>query len=161
MWRWLAVIWAVVSVGTVVWFARLGRLRIKYAVPTLALGLLVGALAAAPSIAQRIADALHLDTPLALVTLLVLAYASGMSLVAVRELSRLEARVRSLAEAVALLDARTHRVQESRPAEKQHGPAEKQHGPAENLQGPAEIAPRPAELGHHPGSQDPPESAPH
>ena len=36
MWRLLAVIWAVVSVGTVVWFVRLGRLRIKYAFPTMA-----------------------------------------------------------------------------------------------------------------------------
>ena len=35
---------------------------------------------------------------------------------AVRELSRLEARIRSLAEAVALLDARTYRVQDQRPA---------------------------------------------
>ena len=111
MWRLLAVIWAVVSVGTVVWFVRLGRLRIKYAFPTMALGLLVGALAAVPSLAEGLAERLHLDTPLALVTLLVLAYASGMSLVAVRELSRLEARVRSLAEAVALLDSRTYRVQ--------------------------------------------------
>ncbi len=116
MWRWLAVIWAVVSVGTVVWFVRLGRLRIKYAFPTMALGLLVGALALAPSLAERVAEGLHLGTPLALVTLLVLAYASGMSLVAVRELSRLEARVRSLAEAVALLDARTYQVQDQRPA---------------------------------------------
>ena len=116
MWRLLAVIWAVVSVGTVVWFVRLGRLRIKYAFPTMALGLLVGALAAVPSLAEGLAERLHLDTPLALVTLLVLAYASGMSLVAVRELSRLEARVRSLAEAVALLDARPYRVQDQRPA---------------------------------------------
>ena len=116
MWRLLAVIWAVVSVGTVVWFVRLGRLRIKYAFPTMALGLLVGALAAVPSLAEGLAERLHLDTPLALVTLLVLAYASGMSLVAVRELSRLEARVRSWAEAVALLDARTYRVQDQRPA---------------------------------------------
>ena len=116
MWRWLAVIWAVVSVGTVVWFVRLGRLRIKYAFPTMALGLLVGALALAPPLAERVAEGLHLGTPLALVTLLVLAYASGMSLVAVRELSRLEARVRSLAEAVALLDARTYQVQDQRPA---------------------------------------------
>ena len=37
MWRWLALIWAVVSVGTVLWFVRLGRLRIKYAFPTMAL----------------------------------------------------------------------------------------------------------------------------
>ena len=65
---------------------------------------------------SRWAEGLHLGTPLALVTLLVLAYASGMSLVAVRELSRLEARVRSLAEAVALLDARTYQVQDQRPA---------------------------------------------
>ncbi len=42
MWRWLALIWAVVSVGTVLWFVRLGRLRIKYAFPTMALGLLSG-----------------------------------------------------------------------------------------------------------------------
>lgn len=88
MWRWLALIWAVVSVGTVLWFVRLGRLRIKYAFPTMALGLLVGALAAAPALAEQAARRLHLETPLALVTLLVLAYSSGMSLVAVRELSR-------------------------------------------------------------------------
>ena len=116
MWRWLALIWAVVSVGTVLWFVRLGRLRIKYAFPTMALGLLVGALAAPPALAQQAPSPHPNENPMALVTQQVLAYSSGMSLVAVRELSRLEARIRSLAEAVALLDARTYRVQDQRPA---------------------------------------------
>lgn len=145
VWRWLAVLWAVVSVGTVVWFVRLGRLRIKYAFPTMALGLLVGALATAPAFTERVTDRLHLNTPLALITLLVLAYSSGMSLVAVRELSRLEARVRSLAEAVALLDARTYRVQDQQPAAVEAPPrsASEESRPPSEESGPPSEEPRP------------------
>ncbi|MCB1027332.1 MAG: DUF2304 family protein, partial [Microthrixaceae bacterium] len=116
MWRILALCWAVASIGTVVWFVRLGRLRIKYAVPTLGVGAIVGVLAAVPDVATSISEGLGLETPLGLITLLVLAFASGMSLVAVRELSRLEARSRSLAEAIALLDARTNQIADPRPA---------------------------------------------
>lgn len=116
MWRVLALCWATVSIGTVVWFVRLGRLRIKYAVPTMGVGLAVGSLAVLPGTAESLADALGVESPLGLITLLVLVYASGMSLVAVRELSRLEARSRSLAEAIALLDARTHDAADPNPA---------------------------------------------
>ena len=58
MWRVLAAVWAVASVGTVVWFIRLGRLRVKYAVPTMGLGVLVGLLAAWPRMAWSLADRL-------------------------------------------------------------------------------------------------------
>ncbi|MEZ5381319.1 MAG: DUF2304 domain-containing protein [Microthrixaceae bacterium] len=116
MWQVLALLWALIAVGTVVYFVRLGRLRIKYAIPTLAVGATVGVLASVAPLARWAATGLGVGSPRALVSLVILAYASGMSLVAVRELSRLEARTRTLAEALALLDVRTAEAQDGSPA---------------------------------------------
>ncbi len=103
------------SIGFILWLVRRDRLRAKYSMLWLSIGILLGVLASFPRLLDRVARVVGIAYPPAVFFLLAIVF---LFLVVVHfswELSRLENRARILAEEVALLrrdlDERTGRDQ--------------------------------------------------
>ncbi len=96
----------ILSFGTIVfilWLVRRDRLRAKYSMLWLSIGVLMGVLAAVPRVLDRVARVVGISYPPAVFFLAAIAF---LFLVVVHfswELSRLENRARILAEEVAML----------------------------------------------------------
>lgn len=96
----------VLTVSTLVFILRLVRryrLRAKYSVLWVSLGVVLAVLASAPILIDRIAAAAGVRTPALLFVLLAITFLLALTLHFSWELSRLEDRTRRLAEECALL----------------------------------------------------------
>ncbi len=111
------VIVTLLTVGFIVWLVRRHRLKSKFSLLWLAIGLVLLVLAAFPNLLDRVSHAIGIDYPPATFLFAAVAF---LFLVAVHyswELSRLEERSRVLAEEVALLRECVERLE----AERQEG----------------------------------------
>ncbi len=100
---------AVLSIGTILFILRLvsrGVLKAKYSLLWLTIGVFVAAMAAVPSLLDTVADALGVSYPPALWLMMGMAFLFVLAVHFSWELSRMEGRVRTLAEEVALLRTR-------------------------------------------------------
>jgi hypothetical protein len=97
------------SIGTLVFILRLvrrHRLRAKYSVLWVSLGVVLAIVASAPSLLETFSDAIGVKTPALTFLLMAITFLLVLSLHFSWELSRLEDRSRGLAEEIALLRQR-------------------------------------------------------
>jgi hypothetical protein len=110
----LLVVGALIALGIILREVRVGRLRAKYAMIWLAVGLLLLPVAVIPGALDALARLAGVAYPPALLLVFGLGFFAALSIHFSHELSRLEERTRILAEEIALLREATERTSASR-----------------------------------------------
>jgi len=109
---------AILTIGSIVFIISLvqrDRLRAKYSMLWVSIGLVLGVIAAVPGVLDRVAAWAGVAYPPTMFFLLAIAFLFMVVLHFSWELSRLEVRDRALAEEVALLRERLSRVEAGEP----------------------------------------------
>jgi hypothetical protein len=110
---------AAITIGALIFIVSLvrrDRLRAKYSMLWLSIGLVLGVFAAVPGVLDRVSKTVGIAYPPTLFFMVAIAFLFLVVLHFSWELSRLEGRSRSLAEEVALLRERVSRLEAGEPA---------------------------------------------
>ncbi len=106
----LGVAFALLTLAVIIWMLLSHRLREKYAVLWLVIGLAMLVLTLFPGLLEGLSDALGVQVPANLLFVLALALLVGVTLHQSWELSTAEDEIRRVAEEVAILRAEIERV---------------------------------------------------